>query len=280
MSQVNIIASKLIMMDSNYNQGQGISEAIILETTTGSKIFYFINGFLVDPISFSGSPVNGGGGSGFTSTFSISGVDTYDIGDLEIMSGKTVTIDWGDGNTNIYHDSDSGYIFHDYSGAGNYTVVFESPENISYLVISDPQVNITINSGNPIPPNLTGLELSSLQSLNWNISSGNSFPSAINNIVYITGNTGIIIDANTLLNITGSTDIRFNNSGLNQSTIDSILQVFWVNLASFTALTNIDLRVNSVPSGVYQFSSSPSTGQEYKYALNNSGHGPSFCLTD
>jgi hypothetical protein len=58
MTSLSLIASKILMTDSSFNTGQGISGTYTLYDDTGSRVFYFINGFLVDPV-FSGSQTSG-----------------------------------------------------------------------------------------------------------------------------------------------------------------------------------------------------------------------------
>jgi hypothetical protein len=74
MTQVSIIASKLVMMDANYNQGVGVSGTFYFNTSSGCVPMTFINGVLCSPIISSGSggyssgstPTSGSGPSEFT----------------------------------------------------------------------------------------------------------------------------------------------------------------------------------------------------------------------
>lgn len=63
----------------------------------------------------------------------VAAVDEYTYTDFDtiLFSGKSITIDWGDGSDLEIFSSSSGNFSHDYLLAGTYTIKYYSPENIN-----------------------------------------------------------------------------------------------------------------------------------------------------
>jgi hypothetical protein len=89
------------------------------------------------PIIFSG------GKSVAKLTATLTGAATLTIATMTVATGKTVTVDWGDGSTNDY-TAGTGARTHAYAGAGTYTVKISPPGDITALTLSDNK--ITLNS--------------------------------------------------------------------------------------------------------------------------------------
>ena len=81
-------------------------------------------------------------GLGLTAT--TTGAQTLTIESMTVITGETVTVNWGDGNSDIY--TGTGARTHNYAGAGVYTVSITPPTAISKLYLSDNK--ITLNSAN------------------------------------------------------------------------------------------------------------------------------------
>lgn len=70
------------------------------------------------------------------------GAQTLTLALLTVDTGKTLTINWGDGTSTDY--TGTGARTHDYAAAGTYKVNLLQPKTITYLTIGDAKV--TINS--------------------------------------------------------------------------------------------------------------------------------------
>ena len=67
------------------------------------------------------------------------GAQTLTLTDLTVAAGKTVTIDWGDGNKNTY-TAGSAARTHDYAGAGTWAVKMTGAQNVSAINLSDTKI--------------------------------------------------------------------------------------------------------------------------------------------
>ena len=319
MTQININANKINVTDANYNQGVGISDTIILEnfsgSTTGSKIYYFINGLLIDPINWSGSivipPVS-------NNEFIYTYYNQYaSIEYITVATGKTVTVDWGDGTIDSITNADT-YYPHDYPSDGNYEVVLgptedinginfsyrgtdilvtidannQWPINLNQLVAYGSNIIWTINSSNPIPSGLTYLSVGGSSDIIWNVSYFPNFSNITNlyilDSIYFSGVINdlssslttlridncpnLYIEHSQWLNVPHLTYIELYGNSWIQTEVDAILQSWYNNRFIYDG-ASVELRGNTTPSGIYQFSATPSTGMEYKYALMNPGGG-------
>ena len=109
-------------------------------------------------------------------TATTTGAETLTLQTLTIATGKTVVVDWGDGNTNSY--TGVGTRTHAYAGAGTWAVKFTNRIDIIEIDFRDTKLGGVINGANPLPINLTYLYLNNLSGLTYNANT-NPLPSKL-----------------------------------------------------------------------------------------------------
>jgi hypothetical protein len=72
-------------------------------------------------------------------TCTTTGAQTLTLDNIAVATGKSVTVDWGDGNTNTY--TGEAARAHDYAAAGTYTVRFVDYKNLTKLFTDDSKVS-------------------------------------------------------------------------------------------------------------------------------------------
>ena len=109
-------------------------------------------------------------------TATTTAAETLTLTKLTIATGKTVVVDWGDGNTNSY--TGVGTRTHAYAGAGTWAVKFTNRIDIIEIDFRDTKLGGVINGANPLPINLTYLYLNNLSGLTYNANT-NPLPSKL-----------------------------------------------------------------------------------------------------
>ena len=101
-------------------------------------------------------------------TATLTGAATLWIQDLTIATGKSVVVDWGDGNTNTY-TAGGGTRSHAYAGAGTYAIKIANRSSITSINLQqETKLSGTINASNPWPSGLKYLILNGIPSLTYN----------------------------------------------------------------------------------------------------------------
>jgi hypothetical protein len=111
--------------------------------------------------------MTGGANPSFRLTCTTTGNATLTITDLTIATGKTVTVDWGDGTSNDY--TGAGARTHAYTGAGARSVKMTKREDITALDLEDTKLSGTISAANPLPSKLASLVIKNAANIIYNI---------------------------------------------------------------------------------------------------------------
>ena len=223
------------------------------------------------------------------------GAETLTIAAFTVAAGKTCTVVWGDGSSDIY--SGAGARTHNYAGAGNYKVKFMQPENITHITLSDNKM--TVNSKdvmrmkNVVNFTATGVKAGTFNSADvsaWRPATFlmYSMPAGYAGTFNSTDVSAwrptqfwlhsmpvatftITISANGFAGWVSTTDFRMQNNSLLQAAVDQILADFWAGFATRTgAAGTINVGTNNqAPGGTYQAANPPTTGLEYRYELLN-----------
>jgi len=100
----------------------------------------------------------GGGAPDPVATFTVTttSAQTLTLQSLGVAAGETVTVDWGDGQSNDY--TGTAQRTHAYAGAGVWTVTIHTPQHVVALDLRDSKVT-TINSADIAGMALTSLRL-------------------------------------------------------------------------------------------------------------------------
>jgi hypothetical protein len=107
-------------------------------------------------------------------TCTTTGAETLTLAGMTVAAGKTVVVDWGDGNTNTY-TAGAGTRTHAYAGVGTWTVKLANRRNIVELSFMDAKIGATINAANPWPVNLTTLYVNYVPIV-WTVSAAAPIP--------------------------------------------------------------------------------------------------------
>ena len=190
MTQINIIANKIISMDSNYNQGTGISGTFYWKNSTGgSQIMTFINGLLCQPLT-SGSG-NGGGEEPLIFDF-INGTQGW------VLTTSGCSVGSWSGNDGGYLDAEAfnsslsgGYSEWDYYAQQTHTITSVSLVEFDWEDITD---NLRFTDSYSFPSGYYGKTIDYLRFL---ANSGNSYLADV--AIFFTDNTHW-----TIINTTGT----------------------------------------------------------------------------
>ena len=227
-------------------------------------------------------------------TATTTGAETLTLYKLTIATGKTVVVDWGDGNSNSY--TGTGQRTHAYAGAGTWTVKFTNRIDITEISFSDSKLSGVINGANPLPSGLTYLYLYTIYNLIYNVNT-NPLPSGLTylSLNYLSNLTWIInaaqpwpvgdpiVEIVSCPNVTCTAWTRNNTqsiraeNGYNVTNVDAWVNAVWANKANFTYATpSLDLLggSNAAPSGTFQAASPPTTGKEKLYDLYYGNYTP------
>ena len=126
-------------------------------------------------------------------TVTTTGAQTATIFSLGVISGKTVTVDWGDGTVENF--TTTALRSHAYAGAGTWSVKVGPRNAINVLNIQDNKISGTINAANPLPSGLTSLTLYNLSGLTYN-ANNNPLPSGLTSLT-LYNLSGMTYNANT-----------------------------------------------------------------------------------
>ena len=100
-------------------------------------------------------------------TATTTGAQAASFTSLGVISGKTVTIDWGDGTIESFTTTASRA--HAYAGAGTWAVKVGPRNAINRIDLYDTKFTVTIDATNPMPAGLTVLYMLNLHGLTWNV---------------------------------------------------------------------------------------------------------------
>ena len=133
---------------------------------------------------------------------------TYTLQAVGVNALQTCVVDWGDGGA-TENWSGNALRSHVYAGTGNYTVTVTNAAEIWKIDMRDSKTSWTVNSGAPMPANITSMTLYDLAGLTWNVGSvaGANMPANITsmtlyNLAGLTWDVGSVAGANMPVNIT------------------------------------------------------------------------------
>ena len=192
----------------------------------------------------------GGGAPDPVATFTVTttSAQTLTLQSLGVAAGETVTVDWGDGQSNDY--TGTAQRTHAYAGAGVWTVTIHTPQHVVALDLRDSKVT-TINSAD-----IAGMALTSLY---LDMQSATA-------IVARADWSGVVVRA-----VPSPTILL----GLSQAQVDAVLLGIYDAAPNRTASAGT-LNVagsNAAPSGTLQAACPPTTGREAAYELVNDSCG-------
>src|SRR5574343_541669 len=82
----------------------------------------------------------------FTFTCTTTGAATLTLQRIDLATGKSCTIDWGDGSSNSYTDANNASTkTHAYAGAGTYTVKITNPKEFTAIDLRDDKITFNSN---------------------------------------------------------------------------------------------------------------------------------------
>ena len=220
-------------------------------------------------------------------TCTTTGAQTLNFDGLDVTGGETITVDWGDGNSNEY--SGAGARSHDYAGAGTWSIKITNYLNLTTFNCGDNKLGCVAGEIGKMT-NLTSLYLYSLA----NVTTGAGEIGALTNLTDLNlrslanvtigaGEIDSLVKLQTCILISSDNiaiqtafpatirTIRYEN-GLSQPNVDAVLAGLYADWATFTYATpTLDIAGdgNAAPSGVYQDGDPPTTGLEYVYELAN-----------
>ena len=152
--------------------------------------------------------MGGGKRDVFSLTCTTTGAATLTLAALTVDTSKTVTVDWGDAQSNVY-TAGAGARTHNYAGAGTYAVRMVGASGITLLDLRDTKLSGVISGINPLPTGLTSLTLVSLPSLTYNVNAA-PLPTGLTDLS-LYNMAGVTYNANTNPLPTGLTTLYINN---------------------------------------------------------------------
>jgi len=245
-------------------------------------------------------PVLGGGAPPqviFTCT--TTGAQTLTLERLGAVTGKTIHVDWGDGNSNDYTDNPSATRTHAYAGAGAWKVVISPPDAVVNLDLRDTKLSCAAGQIGKMTA-LTSLYLENLA--NVTIGAGEIGGLTSLTYLYLRSLSNVTVEADEIGGLTSLTSLTLINSnniafqtglanllklttlqyenGLSQAQVDSVLTQMYAAFPSRTGTNGtIDLLggSNAAPSGTAPGSAEcpPTTGWNRAYELVNDSCGVS-----
>ena len=140
--------------------------------------------------------------------------------------------------------------------------------------LTDPVVNnwqgVTVAGGN-----VTQIDLNTNNLVG---AAGETLAPLAGSLVYLRCNANAITTLDVRAVANGVTYINATDNGMAQAAVDAILLSIYTRRMAFTDATPELLigGTNAAPGGVYQYAATPSTGNEYRYALVNDDDGEGF----
>lgn len=129
-------------------------------------------------------PLIGGGvppapGS-FEITATMAGAGNIQLKRIGVKAGDTLTIDWGDGNSNNY----TGAVqrTHAYGAAGTYTIRMTPASALEVLHLANASLGASITGSNPIPATVKDLELRQMAGFNWTVGGAMPAPAGLTSL--------------------------------------------------------------------------------------------------
>ena len=202
-------------------------------------------------------------------TCTTTGAATLTLNRLGAVTGKTIHVDWGDGNSNDYSDNPASTRTHSYAGAGAWKVTISPPTAVVNLDLRDTRLSCSAGQIGKMTA-LTSLYMSNLA----NVTVGAGEIGGLTNLTSLTLINSNNIAAQTgLANLLKLTTLRYEN-GLSQAQVDSVLTQFYSAFPSRIGTNGtIDLLGddNAAPSGTAPGSAEcpPTTGWNKAYELVN-----------
>ena len=237
----------------------------------------------------------------FSTSAVTTGVETLTLERIDVKAGESITIDWGDGNSNTYNDAGVTRT-HPYAGAGTWAVKISGARFISNIDLRDAKLRFNSSSFRSCGDNLLRIYMNTILKTPV-INSADMAHLNLQNTLFLNftqpGTYSINTShfaAYTLISsyfiqctqpgiyVTSRDDFSgFINAAsvqvsmnLVSADVDKILLGFY---DAFPSKTNtggaINLTGNQAPTGTYQAKVPPTTGKEAAYELLNDSGGVS-----